>query len=96
MKLFREAGNTVFVTGNEIRVASDLGSVHRFSYDHCFPTSSDSSTQDEVYDTLVRPLVDTAFQGYNACLFAYGQTGSGKTYRLLVFLIIWIELLSFF
>ncbi|KAF6210471.1 hypothetical protein GE061_013577 [Apolygus lucorum] len=80
----RESGNTVFVTGNEIRVASDLGSVHRFTYDYCFPsTGTDSSSQEDVYDTLVRPLVDTAFQGYNACLFAYGQTGSGKTYSMM-------------
>ncbi|KAA0195806.1 hypothetical protein HAZT_HAZT000171, partial [Hyalella azteca] len=31
----------------------------------------------------MRPLLDRALQGYNACLFAYGQTGSGKTYSIL-------------
>lgn len=29
------------------------------------------------------PLIDKAFDGYNACLFAYGQTGSGKSYSIL-------------
>ncbi|BET01191.1 Hypothetical proteinA [Nesidiocoris tenuis] len=77
----REPGNAVFVAGNELRVASDFGSVHRFAFDRCFP--ADSSTQEDVYDGLVRPLVDTAFQGFNACLFAYGQTGSGKTYSMM-------------
>ena len=28
-------------------------------------------------------VVDSAFKGYNACVFAYGQTGSGKTYTMM-------------
>lgn len=27
--------------------------------------------------------MDSAFQGYNACIFAYGQTGSGKSYTMM-------------
>jgi len=30
----------------------------------------------------VEPLVLSAIDGYNACIFAYGQTGSGKTYTM--------------
>ena len=70
--------NGVNVSDGHIVVASDLGSEITFSYEHCF---SPLSTQIEVYEALVRPLLDNALQGYNACLFAYGQTGSGKTYR---------------
>ncbi|KAG5509415.1 hypothetical protein JKF63_06725 [Porcisia hertigi] len=35
-----------------------------------------------IYKHLAIPLVDTALQGYNTCMFAYGQTGSGKTYTM--------------
>ena len=56
-----------------------LGSDRLFSFDHAFgPTSS----QDEVYESCVLPLVETLLDGYNATAFCYGQTGSGKTYTL--------------
>lgn len=76
----REGMNSIQVCNGEIKVASDLGSEHNFKYDHVF---SSTSSQEEVYEALVRPLLDNAFQGYNACLFAYGQTGSGKTYSMM-------------
>eukprot|EP00954_Amorphochlora_amoebiformis_P011147 873585-Amorphochlora_amoeboformis.AAC.2 len=38
------------------------------------------SSQQDVYFGCGVGLVDSLFQGYNACLFAYGQTGSGKTH----------------
>lgn len=56
-----------------------FGSDRLFSYDHAFgPTA----TQDEVYESGVRPLVESLVDGYNATVFCYGQTGSGKTYTL--------------
>ncbi|XP_014259572.1 kinesin-like protein K39 [Cimex lectularius] len=80
----REHGNAVFVKGREVRIASDMGAVHRFTYDNCFPSSGpEAASQEQVYETLVKPLVDNAFDGYNASLFAYGQTGSGKTYSMM-------------
>ena len=30
-----------------------------------------------------KSVLESAFQGYNACVFAYGQTGSGKTYTMM-------------
>ena len=50
-----------------------------FTYDHVFPNTS---SQEDVYSSAVRPLVDSAFEGYNVTIIAYGQTGSGKTYTM--------------
>lgn len=49
-----------------------------FEFDACF---GPGSTQEEVYlETL--ELIQSAFDGYNVCIFCYGQTGTGKTYTL--------------
>ncbi|XP_044731672.1 kinesin-like protein Klp68D [Chrysoperla carnea] len=41
-----------------------------------------NSTQDDVYNTSIRPLVESVLEGFNGCVFAYGQTGTGKTYTM--------------
>lgn len=41
-----------------------------------------SSTQQNIYDETVRPLVASVLEGYNGCVFAYGQTGTGKTFTM--------------
>jgi kinesin family protein 13 len=50
-----------------------------FAFDHCFystdTNASNFATQEIVFDTVGRDILDNAFQGYNACMFAYGQTG---------------------
>lgn len=33
------------------------------------------STQKEVFEGVVRPIVDEALAGFNCTIFAYGQTG---------------------
>eukprot|EP00392_Amoebophrya_sp_AT5.2_P006938 g6950.t1 len=53
--------------------------------DHTFLYSKillPSTQQDEVYETVARPLVNHCMLGFNSCCFAYGQTGSGKTYSI--------------
>ena len=40
------------------------------------------ATQDEVFETVARPVVDSVIEGFNGTVFAYGQTGSGKTFTL--------------
>lgn len=58
-----------------------------FAFDHCFdsidPNGENFASQEVVFDSLGRDILDNAFQGYNACIFAYGQTGSGKSYTMM-------------
>ncbi|KAG7310399.1 hypothetical protein JYU34_003174 [Plutella xylostella] len=56
-----------------------LGSERAFTFDFAFDPAS---SQQQLYDTCVRRLVDAALDGYNATVLAYGQTGSGKTYTM--------------
>ena len=51
----------------------------RFGFDNVFPPSHG---QEEIWQAT-EPLVQSAIDGYNVCVFAYGQTGSGKTYTML-------------
>ena len=54
-------------------------STHRFTFDTVY---GQNSTQEKVYNTTARAVVDSSLQGYNATIFAYGQTGTGKTYTM--------------
>lgn len=73
--------------GNEVTMSSRYGQPSFFCYDHCFwsvdKTSSSYSGQEAVYRAVGQPLLHSAFEGYNTCLFAYGQTGSGKSYTIM-------------
>ncbi|XP_059923848.1 kinesin-like protein KIF14 [Gadus macrocephalus] len=62
---------------------------HSFVYDFSFCSvdveDPSFASQQTVYQTLARPLLERAFEGFNTCLFAYGQTGSGKSYTMMGF-----------
>lgn len=85
--------NVVSVQGSEVIVLagttadSSAGVTHRFQYDQAFWCCNQEhdtfANQEDVFRGTAMPLLDNAFDGYNACLFAYGQTGSGKSYSMM-------------
>lgn len=53
-----------------------------FVFDSSDPASRQFADQKSVYEAVGIPIVESALQGYNACLCAYGQTGTGKTHTV--------------
>lgn len=53
---------------------------YRFNFDGAY---DESSTNEQIYESSIKPLVECAFDGARVSCFAYGQTGSGKTYTML-------------
>lgn len=51
-----------------------------FNFDRCFGATT---TNEMVYESTVKGMVDSAVNGINATVFMYGQTGSGKTFTML-------------
>ncbi|CEL92731.1 unnamed protein product [Vitrella brassicaformis CCMP3155] len=50
-----------------------------FTFDRVFGVGA---TQEAVYESMVRPAVRQAKEGFSSTIFAYGQTGAGKTYTM--------------
>ncbi|RKP05587.1 P-loop containing nucleoside triphosphate hydrolase protein [Thamnocephalis sphaerospora] len=61
------------------RTVTVVPEARSFAYDHVF---GPQSSQVDVYEELVVPLLDKFFDGYNATVLAYGQTSSGKTHTM--------------
>ncbi|CAG5864166.1 unnamed protein product [Menidia menidia] len=80
----------IFMKGQETVVQHPQSKKsYSFMYDFslCSLDENDPSfaSQRAVYESLARPLLLRAFEGFNTCLFAYGQTGSGKSYTMMGF-----------
>ncbi|XP_075874199.1 kinesin-like protein KIF15 [Nelusetta ayraudi] len=51
-----------------------------FTYDH---VADMDTSQDSVFTSVAKNIVESCINGYNGTIFAYGQTGSGKTFTML-------------
>jgi centromeric protein E len=51
-----------------------------FVYDHTF---GERSTNKQIYEQVVKFIIEGALDGFNGTVFAYGQTGSGKTFTMI-------------
>ena len=49
--------------------------IKQFTFDAVFDCNS---KQTDIYDEIMRPIVDSVLDGYNGTIFAYGQTGIMK------------------
>ncbi|KAJ4772659.1 Kinesin-like protein [Rhynchospora pubera] len=62
----------------ELQIICNDSSRKQFKFDQVF---GPSANQEAVFaETL--PVVMSALDGYNVCIFAYGQTGTGKTFTM--------------
>lgn len=69
-----------FPSKREIAVALKGKNVTKtYTFDTVYPPDS---TQAEVYESTVRPIVEESLKGFNCTIFAYGQTGTGKTFTM--------------
>lgn len=66
------------ISHNELVAGSRKLVKHDFSFDQVFHPKS---RQEDIFE-LVSPMIQSALDGYNVCIFAYGQTGSGKTFTM--------------
>lgn len=71
-------GEVVLRKGEGSSVVS-LKQGDQFSYEHVYDGASSNA---DVFEGLVRGLIDKSVEGYNICIFTYGQTSSGKTYTM--------------
>ncbi|XP_066596484.1 kinesin-like protein Klp98A isoform X2 [Prorops nasuta] len=69
------------------RDIADRDKYKDFTFDYSYwsfdPKDKSYASQEEVFRDLGTDVIDSAFEGYNACVFAYGQTGSGKTFTMM-------------
>jgi len=53
---------------------------HNFLFDQTF---DETVSNEQLYRSCVRPVIDAVFQRAKCTCFAYGQTGSGKTFTMM-------------
>lgn len=79
------SGSSVTMTGlngslsGSLAFNSSADTLKQFTFDAVYDWNS---KQSEIYEEVMRPLVNSVLEGFNGTIFAYGQTGTGKTYTM--------------
>uniref|UniRef100_T1IPU5 Kinesin motor domain-containing protein n=1 Tax=Strigamia maritima TaxID=126957 RepID=T1IPU5_STRMM len=83
-------GDTASITNLKVPEKSEIDSrerIRHFVFDFCYwsmmPNDPHNVTQDMIFNELGAQVLESALDGYNACILAYGQSGSGKTYTMM-------------
>ena len=77
----KERNNTIIV--KELKNKFDLTKYieeHKFTFDRAY---DENSSNQLIYNEMLKPMIASAFNKTKITCFAYGQTGSGKTYTML-------------
>lgn len=72
------SGFSYETTSGSVKLLS-AESKHDFTFDNFFDAKT---SQAEIFETLMCPIVDELIDGFNGTVFAYGQTGAGKTHTI--------------
>ncbi|KAI0367731.1 kinesin-domain-containing protein [Pilatotrama ljubarskyi] len=75
IRVLRSPSGSAIVVDNP----RDPSQTFNYPFTSCYDASS---TQDEIFDSDVKPLIDLAFSGMTVTIFAYGVTSSGKTHTM--------------
>jgi centromeric protein E len=62
--------NQIVLVHPSSTVNNNPNNIKSFTFDNVFDLNGN---QEEVFDSLGKDLLSSAFEGYNACLFSYGQ-----------------------
>ena len=76
-----EQKNTIIV--KELKNKVDLTKYieeHKYTFDRAY---GENSSNQLIYNEMLQPMIEAAFNKTKITCFAYGQTGSGKTYTML-------------
>ena len=70
-------------TAGSLTIDSGRGEIWRGKEKFAFASVfGDGENNEQLFEVVGRPLVDSVMLGYNGTILAYGQTGSGKTYTM--------------
>jgi kinesin family protein C2/C3 len=73
-----EPSHIILTSPYSLQIMKNGNSWEKFQYDKLFGCNA---TQLEIFN-FSKSTVQSAIDGFNACILAYGQTGSGKSFTM--------------
>lgn len=74
-----EDSTSVIFSPNDL-VKENIGKEERFNFDNVFYKNSIS--QEDIFNLVGKPALESTFNGFNGTILCYGQTSSGKTFTM--------------